>query len=88
MKGQCDKCGGYGYVDIATVDWVPYGSGNVPMYGGEREICPKCLEKDICPKCGRPMDYTGTLTTSTWHCDWCGYSVDFDNAPENYLEAR
>lgn len=36
---------------MTVVDWVPYGSTNVPMETGVE--CPDCLEKGICPKCGQ-----------------------------------
>jgi hypothetical protein len=71
--GFCYACEGYGYWDIRTVDWVPYGSGDVPMYGSEREPCPECAEKHRCPQCGGEMVDEDDMST----CEACGHVIDW-----------
>ena len=71
----CGACGGRGYIDREYTDWVPYGSGNVPMPSVNREEC-DCAGH--CPKCGAENIYDGP-------CPVCGYEVDFDG-PSNFVD--
>lgn len=80
--GFCYACEGYGYTDIPTVDWVPYGSGDVPMYGSEREPCRECVGHNHCPQCGGELVDEGDTST----CLACGHVIDWEHGPDHYRD--
>ena len=90
----CSVCGGYGYLDHATVDYVPYGSGDVPMYGSERDPCAQCVGKGKCPRCGAEalkdeerLNIHGGHYMVTWTvCGQCGHEIDWMDGDVNSPE--
>ncbi len=69
---NCEFCHGRGIVE----DWVPYGSGNIPMPSQcdcVVEKCPYCASDDT--EC---LDSNPDCTSETWHCHLCNNNFEVE----------
>ena len=83
----CGACNGLGYIDREYTDWVPYGSGNVPMPSVNREEC-ECAGH--CPMCGAVAglawwpEAQRLKVANEGPCPVCGYVVNWEG-PDNFV---
>jgi hypothetical protein len=67
---SCHTCNGTGIEE--TVDWVPYGSTEVPLH--QHWTCSGCLEKLFCPDCDTSLvsHQPEEDEPYVWRCPECG----------------